>query len=264
MKLEDLKPKTPEQEMAKKNCILFCRTGSYLYGTNTPESDEDYTGIFIPDEDYILGWNKNIEQVEVGTNPSGSGRINSVGDIDCTLYSLTKWIKLAARNNPNILELFFTPDNCVIFKNEYGRRLMGSYLLFISQKAYHSFTGCSRDQLYKLKTKKKNESGRVHLVEKYGFDTKFALHSLRFMIETIQLMKGGRIEFPLAENRLLLDIKRGQYTEEEFFKKSDTLAEVCDLAFAKTDIPYAPNHAEISKLQKSMLLDFWGYNKAIS
>jgi len=259
MKLEDLKTDTPEQEMAKKNCIFFCRVGSHMYGTNTPESDDDFMGVFIPDEDYVLGWNKKVEQVEFRTNPSSSGKANQVGDVDCTLYSLPKWIKLAAGNNPNILEIFFAPENCVLHINGLGKMLMDEYALFVSQKAYHSFKGYSHSQLEKLKTKKNNDTGRRHLVEKYGFDTKLALHNMRLLLESIQLMKGGKIEFPLAENKLLLDVKRGKYSEEEFFKKSDALVQMCDLAFASSTIPFAPNHEKISDLQKSMLLKYWGY-----
>ena len=51
-----------EYEVAEKNMILKVRAGSYLYGTNTLESDEDYIGIFIPEEKYLLGLNK-IEEV---------------------------------------------------------------------------------------------------------------------------------------------------------------------------------------------------------
>lgn len=52
-----------EQELAEENKILLIRCGSHLYGTNTPESDEDFVGVFIPDTPYLLGLN-TIEEVD--------------------------------------------------------------------------------------------------------------------------------------------------------------------------------------------------------
>ena len=34
--------------------IMLCRFGSHLYGTDTPTSDTDYKGIFIPTKHMIL------------------------------------------------------------------------------------------------------------------------------------------------------------------------------------------------------------------
>ena len=34
--------------------IMLCRFGSHLYGTDTPESDTDYKGIFMPTKEMVL------------------------------------------------------------------------------------------------------------------------------------------------------------------------------------------------------------------
>lgn len=46
--------------------ILEVITGSNLYGTNTPESDIDYAGIFIPTIDYYFGL-KKVEEADFST-----------------------------------------------------------------------------------------------------------------------------------------------------------------------------------------------------
>lgn len=143
MKLQDIKTNMPEQRMAVDNCILYVRTGSHLYGTRTPTSDDDFTGIFIPDKEYVLGKKyvmnslgkssgERLEQVEFNTNPSDSGKKNQKGDFDCTLFTLDKFTTMSANNNPNRLELFFVPENCVLHITEQGKKLLAAYKLFMS------------------------------------------------------------------------------------------------------------------------------------
>ena len=46
-----------------KEEVLEIITGSNLYGTNTPESDKDYLGVFIPEAEFVFGFSK-IEEVD--------------------------------------------------------------------------------------------------------------------------------------------------------------------------------------------------------
>ena len=140
-----------EKQLAIDNTIYKVRTGSHLYGTNVKESDEDFNGIFIPTKDYVMGI-KRCEQVILSTKTSQSVR-NSKGDIDYTVYSLIKFIHLAIGNNPNIIELFFVEHPCVLYCDELGKELKGSYPLFISLKAYHTFKNYSYNQRKKAKNK---------------------------------------------------------------------------------------------------------------
>ena len=168
---------TAEQNMALNNCILFFRTGSHLYGTATPESDDDYTGVFVPDPAYVFGKkyapgsSQRLEQVEFNTNPSDSGKRNSKEDTDCMMFTLDKWTSMCLDNNPNRLELFFAPQNCRLFLHPTGQKLMDNYNLFLSLNSYGSFRGYSHQQMKRIKLKSGNNNGRVDLIEKYGYDT---------------------------------------------------------------------------------------------
>jgi len=147
---------TAEQKMALENRILFTEVGSHMYGTNVPESDHDYVGIFIPDKEYLLGL-KRCDQVEIKTNPSSSGKRNSKDDVDCTVYSLPRFLQLAAGCNPNIIEILFSPNP---FLGITGHNLMvGQSLLafkqsFLSQRARDTFLGYAHSQRTKLMVKK--------------------------------------------------------------------------------------------------------------
>jgi predicted nucleotidyltransferase len=269
MKLTDIQPKNDEQEMALRNCIFFCRTGSQLYGTSTPESDDDFTGIFVPDRDYVIGKKKaltpagnpsgdTLEQIEFNTNPSTSRKRNTKDDVDCMLFSLDKWTTMCANNNPNRLEVFFAPKNCILHMTELGGRLFAARDNFISLDSYNSFKGYSHEQMRRLKLKSGNNNGRQDLIEKYGYDVKMASHNIRLYMECIQLLKQGSIEFPLSESGFILDMKRGKVTYEEFIAKSEQLAALCDAVYANSKLPAHPNLDAINKLQISIYEDFWG------
>lgn len=147
-----------EQEMAERNLLFKIKSGSYLYGTNIEgKSDEDYLGVFIPDQDYVLG-TKRCEQVEMKTNPSDSKRANNKEDVDSTIYSLIKFIHLAEQNNPTLLETFFAPDNCLVRDTELGKLLRNAYPLFVSKKSKHTYLGYSFSQKMKVMNKKERYS----------------------------------------------------------------------------------------------------------
>lgn len=238
MRLHDLKPKTKEQEMAINNCLLFIVTGSVMYGTNVPgKSDSDYVGVFMPTEDYVLGL-KKVEQVEFRTNETSSGKRNTAEDMDCTLYALPKFVQLLLNNNPNTLETLFVPENCQLYVHPLGRRLLESKELFLSKKAYHSFKGYSHSQVERLKRGELNETGRQELIKQFGYDVKMASHALRLYLECNELLSTGRVTLPLKENQLVLTVKKGNWTKEQFLEKCDELEKLCDELYTKTQLPH--------------------------
>lgn len=120
--------------------ILYCRAGSHAYGTNLPSSDEDFRGVFIPDENYYLGLLK-VEQVE--TNQNGK---------DVVVYELRKYLQLAADCNPNILELVFCDESDVLHCSEEGRILRENRENFLSKKARFTFSGYAMSQLKRIES----------------------------------------------------------------------------------------------------------------
>jgi uncharacterized protein len=142
-----------EEKMAERNLILKFKAGSHAYGTSTPNSDSDYIGVFIPDESYVLG-NKQCEQVQIRTNPSDSGKQNTSKDSDTVIYSLPKFIKLLTANNPTILETLYYPQNCLIFANDLGKKLLSQRELFPSTKVKWTYLGYAFTQKKALTHKK--------------------------------------------------------------------------------------------------------------
>lgn len=93
----------------KDEMILFkCLSGSYLYGTNSENSDKDYKGVFLPNlNDLILG-----KAPKHYTSTTGSfNERNSSDDIDETYYSLHYFLELAAKGDTNAIDILFAYTN---------------------------------------------------------------------------------------------------------------------------------------------------------
>lgn len=85
--------------------LYLCTFGSHLYGTNTPSSDMDYKGVFLPSkQSCILG-----DSVKTITRTTGdANEKNGKDDIDVQLWSLQYFLKLVSQGETNALDLLYS------------------------------------------------------------------------------------------------------------------------------------------------------------
>ncbi len=123
-----------------KHTIFRGIAGSYAYGTYCEgKSDLDIRGIAIPSREYFTGYLHRFEQYE-----------DKVKDI--IIWSLQKFMRLAANNNPNIIELLFIPRKFWIVSTPYWEEIVKHRDLFMSKKVRYTFTGYAYSQLKRIKT----------------------------------------------------------------------------------------------------------------
>jgi hypothetical protein len=96
------------QELCDENnakLLYVVKFGSTLYGTNTPASDVDYKGIFLPSKEdcFLLNASKLITY-STGKNDSK----NTDEDIDIQLWSLQYFLQLVAKGETGALDLLFS------------------------------------------------------------------------------------------------------------------------------------------------------------
>ena len=88
--------------------VVRMKFGSYLYGTNTPESDTDYKGVYLPSASSIL-----LQQVEpvlkIVSRIKADGERNLPDDIDDESYSLQRYLQLLAEGQTVALDMLFNP-----------------------------------------------------------------------------------------------------------------------------------------------------------
>lgn len=154
------------KEVALTNKILEIKVGSHLYGTDTPESDVDFSGVFIAPKEFYLGL-QTVNEVDLSVISKKENGRNDKDAIDRKFYELRKYIKLASENNPNIIEqLFVNPDN-IIFCNSFGEKLLKNRCLFPYQGCYHKFIGYSFSQKKKMIIKRDNMQDIIKAIEFY-------------------------------------------------------------------------------------------------
>jgi predicted nucleotidyltransferase len=84
--------------------VLLMQTpfGSHLYGLETPTSDRDYKGIFMPEaRDILLGTIPKTQKLSSGP----SHERNSQGDVDSETYSLHHFVQLALQGQTVALDM---------------------------------------------------------------------------------------------------------------------------------------------------------------
>ena len=150
--------------------IFLTITGSKLYGTSTPESDNDYVGVFILNKKYILGFN-TVREVDCSIKDKDKSGKNTKDAIDIKVYELKHFLKLSMNNNPNIIELLFVKEP--IFNTLEFKIFQDNYKLFINQRAYHTFKGYAIQQFKKgiMKVENYNLINKVlEILNKYDDD----------------------------------------------------------------------------------------------
>ncbi len=210
---------TSDREIALDNEILRGVVGSTTHGTAIEgQDDRDEMGVFVEPPEYVCGLTP-CDHYIYRDQPEGVR--SQPGDLDLTMYSLRRFCRLAAQGNPSVILLLWVPEH--IMKTPVGGALVGMREAFVSQESGKRFLGYLAAQKSKLKGERANTVRRPELVEKYGYDTKFAMHALRLGFEGIELMTHRRLTLPVAEPDLttLRAVRSGQIRLEDALQLID-------------------------------------------
>ena len=118
--------------------------GSHAYGTNVETSDTDYAGVFIQSQNDILG-NTYKEQINDDNN-------------DIVIYEIRRFLELLGSNNPTVLELLNTPEDCVVYKDPVFNIVLENRDKFITKICAKSFGGYAKQQISKAKGQDKKQN----------------------------------------------------------------------------------------------------------
>jgi len=133
--------------------------GSHLFGTNTPESDKDYKGVYLPSkEGILLGDYKESISDTTGSNNSK----NSKEDVDVEMFSLKKFIKMVERGDTGALEILFAPEEFILEKDPSWDLILKKRDLLVSKKIT-ALIGYARQQAnkYGIKGSRMGELNRL-------------------------------------------------------------------------------------------------------
>jgi len=125
-------------EFLVENGLILFETivGSQAYGTQTPTSDIDKKFVYILPQDYILGTGY-VEQLNVTKDYVG--------------WEIRRFLELMGSNNPTVLELLNSPEDCIVTKHPLFDLILEHKDDFITKICKDSFGGYARQQIKKAK-----------------------------------------------------------------------------------------------------------------
>jgi len=201
-----------------RNPLLVGLRGSDAHGTKLPDGHENSTDdvdIFVvvrQDLDYYLsldGYTKKREHWD------------SAGeDVDILVYDVRKFIYLLAGANPNTVSWLWNRDEDYLLVGYLGQRLINHRYHFLTKSLLKKLFGYAMGQRERMLKQNKYQGymgeKRKLLVDKYGFDVKFAQHTLRLLYTGHEIMRFETAHSyrPELEREILMAVKRGEYPFE--------------------------------------------------
>lgn len=244
--------------IARQGTILRCLVGSGLHGTAVEgQDDRDEMGVCIEPPEYVIGLQR-FEQYIYRTQPEGVR--SGPGDLDLTIYSLRKWLRLALAGNPTILLPLFVPPEHLVSCGPLGTELRVRSEMIVSRRAGHRFLGYLRAQRERLLgLRGGRHTNRPELVEIYGFDAKFAMHMVRLGVQGVELMETGRISLPIREPWLswLRDLRQGRHSKAEALAAAEELEAAIEHLLVTSPLPPTPDERAADAWLVSAYQRFW-------
>jgi predicted nucleotidyltransferase len=125
-----------ENEHLKNKIMFLTFGGSYAYGTNKEGSDIDIRGVCLNSPEEIIGIKTYDQFLDNNT--------------DTTIYAFNRIVKLLTDCNPNTIEMLGCKPEHYAMVSPLGKMLLDNADLFISQRAFYSFSGYANSQLRRL------------------------------------------------------------------------------------------------------------------
>lgn len=126
--------------------VVRMKFGSHLYGTNTPASDLDYKGIYIPPA-YDIITQKVKHNITTG-RAKVPGERNTADDVDTELMSLAEFFKLLSQGQTVVLDMLFCPKEMMLETSAIWEEVVANKDRLLTRKAL-SFIGYCRTQANK-------------------------------------------------------------------------------------------------------------------
>lgn len=228
--------------IAGQGTVLRCQVGSRVHGLDLPGSaDRDEMGICLEPPEYVIGLRSFDQYIyRSGAEHTRSGH----DDLDLTVYSLRKWTRLALDGNPTVLLPLFVPESEIVTVTDAGHDLRANAHRFVSRRAGERFLGYLRAQRDRMEgVRGGKHTNRPELVERHGFDTKYAYHMVRLGLQGVELLTTGRITLPTPDpdRSWLLALRRGEHTRPQALERTGDLEERLTALCRSSSLPESPD-----------------------
>lgn len=199
--------------------VYRCVVGSRAYGLQNDASDVDLRGVYLPPAELHWSLYGVPEQLE---NPAAE---------EC-YWEMQKFLGLALKANPNILECLYTP--LVQHAAPVMQELLAERHRVLSRMVYQTFNGYVLSQFKRLEA-----DFRASGAPRW----KHAMHLIRLLLAGIATLREGHVPVRVDEHRdRLLRIKAGDAAWDEVNAWRLALHREFDAAYASTGLPERPDY----------------------
>ena len=203
----------------KQHVIFRCVVGSRAYGLSDDASDTDYRGVYLPPADLHWSLAGVPEQIEEDATQE-------------VYWELQKFLVLALKANPNVLECLHTP--LIEVATPLARELLDMRSVFVTKLVYQTYNGYVASQFKKLSSDLRNKG---------AVKWKHVMHLIRLLIAGVHALRTGVIPVEVTEHRdRLLTLRRGELPWEEADAWRLKLHDEFDEAFSRTTLPDRPDY----------------------
>ncbi len=214
-----------DAEVAANRCNLYeriiyrCVIGSQAYGLAGEGSDIDRRGIYLPPASLHWSLYGVPEQLENDETQEA-------------YWELQKFLILALKANPNVLECLYTP--LVEKATPLAEKLLAMRSIFLSRMVHQTYNGYVLSQFKKMQADLRNQ-GQVKW--------KHVMHLIRLLLSGIRIMREGHVPVRVEEHReKLLAIRRGEVPWEEVEDWRKRLHIEFNAAAETTTLPQRPDY----------------------
>ncbi len=249
------------------NVMYETLMGSIAYGVSSDQSDHDIYGFCIPPKEEVFphlngeipGFGepkKRFEQFQQSHIDDPSAQGGKGIEYDLTIYSIVKYVSLCMECNPNMIDSLFTPQECVLHITQVGTMVREARHLFLHKGAWPKFKGYAYAQLHKMRGKKPIGK-RIELRDEFGYDVKFAYHTVRLLGECEQILMDGTIDLR-RDREHLKAIRRGELSENDIFQWASEKEKFLEGLYHSSKLPNHPDVATIRQLLLDCLEHHYG------
>lgn len=241
--------------------ILLVEVGSGAHGTGLPgQEDHDELAVVVESPREVFGPGPDLKTVMQRTQPEGSP--SGPGDVDRTLYSLRKFLRLAANGNPSIMLAFWAP---VIQATPLGQELRELAPHFIGRHMIPRYRGYMRGQVERILGVRGGAHGkrgggrREELVAEHGYDTKYAMHAARLGFQCLELCHKRQLQLPIRPftGGWLRAVRRGEVPFDDWWGMVLRLDRQMASFLEDGPLPEGPNLPEIQEWAERAHLELW-------
>ncbi|MGE3778663.1 MAG: nucleotidyltransferase domain-containing protein [Pirellulaceae bacterium] len=204
--------------------VFRCVIGSRAFGLESEASDTDRRGIYLAPAELhwsLFGVPEQLENDETQE----------------AYWELQKFLVMALKANPNILECLYTP--LIELATPLAEELLSLRSIFLSRVVYRTYNGYVMSQFKKIQSDIRNQ-GRVKW--------KHVMHLIRLLLAGITVLREHHVPVQVGEHRAnLLAIKAGEVPWDDVERWRLSLHRAFDEAYERTSLPERPDYERANR-----------------